>query len=117
MNLYPALILLLSLSLFACDKNVQEHSHSGSEDSHTHAKEAPTVAKPAQAIAQAEIKHEPSVPMAEIPNGRWYCNMNDMAHYSRADKGDGKCPVCSMNLMQRGSEPVDEKADEHGHAG
>jgi len=47
-------------------------------------------------------KHDPPIEPAQVPDGHWYCDMGTV-HYSRPDKGDGKCPLCGMALKHKGS--------------
>jgi rubrerythrin len=42
-------------------------------------------------------KFDPAVEKAAIPEGAWYCDMGTV-HYARSEKGDGKCPLCKMDL-------------------
>jgi len=42
----------------------------------------------------------PPVSPDRIPSGAWYCDMGTV-HYARPDKGDGKCPLCHMNLKEK----------------
>lgn len=50
--------------------------------------------------ATAGVRHDPPVDPSEIPDGAWMCDMGTV-HYSSADKHDGKCPVCGMDLVQK----------------
>ena len=54
------------------------------------------------AVTAAGAKLEPPVVAARIPEGAWYCDMGKV-HYARTDKGDGICPLCKMQLTQKGS--------------
>ncbi len=44
-------------------------------------------------------KFKPAIKAAQLPAGVWYCDMGTV-HYARGEKGDGKCPLCKMNLKQ-----------------
>ncbi len=44
-------------------------------------------------------KFKPPIKAAQLPAGVWYCDMGTV-HYARGEKGDGKCPLCKMNLKQ-----------------
>ncbi len=54
------------------------------------------------AVTAAGAKLEPPVVAARIPEGAWYCDMGKV-HYARSEKGDGTCPLCKMQLTQKGS--------------
>ena len=53
------------------------------------------------ALTPAGVKLEPPVVAARIPAGAWYCDMGKV-HYARTEKGDGTCPLCKMQLTQKG---------------
>lgn len=53
------------------------------------------------AVTAAGAKLEPPVVAARIPEGAWYCDMGKV-HYARTEKGDGICPLCKMQLTQKG---------------
>jgi hypothetical protein len=52
------------------------------------------------AVTPAGAKIEPPVVIARIPAGAWYCDMGKV-HYARAEKGDGTCPLCKMQLTHK----------------
>ena len=73
-----------------------------------------------RAVARAEgtvqvkssgTRYDPPVKASEIPAGAWMCEMGGKVHYAAKERGDGKCPVCSMKLVQKG------KPAEHDHSG
>ena len=43
---------------------------------------------------------------ARIPEGAWYCDMGKV-HYARSEKGDGVCPLCKMQLTEKGPAPAE----------
>ncbi len=49
-------------------------------------------------------EYDPSVTAEQIPEGAWHCNMNGKVHYAATNEGDGECPVCGMDLVEKGSE-------------
>lgn len=59
------------------------------------APEAAPVASPAQGA-----RHDPPVPVSEVPDGAWMCDMGTV-HYTAPHAGD--CPVCGMALVQKQS--------------
>lgn len=50
-------------------------------------------------VAAAGSRFDPAVEKAQIPPGSWICDMGTV-HYARPDAGDGKCPICNMNLVE-----------------
>lgn len=83
---------LLGITLTACDSS---KSSAGADTAGPAA-----TAKTSQAGEQAGTKHDPPIAKADVPDGHWYCDMGTV-HYSRAAKGDGKCPLCHMDLKQK----------------
>lgn len=59
---------------------------------------APSTATIALTAEGSELK--PPVTPDKIPAGGWYCDMGTV-HYARAEKGDGKCPLCHMDLKEK----------------
>ena len=53
-------------------------------------------------VAPNGTKFDPPVEKSQIPEGTWICDMGSV-HYARGEKGDGKCPLCSMDLKQLGA--------------
>jgi rubrerythrin len=39
----------------------------------------------------------------QVPEGTWHCNMNGKVHYAAMKKGKGECPVCGMDLKEKGA--------------
>jgi len=74
-------------------------------------------------VAAEGTRFDPAVPVESIPDGSWMCNMNGHVHYAAKNKGDGKCPVCSMALVHKepgGKAPTgmsDDGAKHMDHAG
>ena len=73
-----------------------EHEH-GEGDDHEHPA-APGGAEFVE-IAADGSRFDPAVEKPSIPGGTWICDMGTV-HYARPDQGDGKCPICNMNLVQ-----------------
>ena len=55
------------------------------------------------AVSESGTKFEPPIDAGQVPEGAWMCDMNGQVHYASKTRGDGKCPVCSMALVQKGS--------------
>ncbi|HIB66962.1 MAG TPA: hypothetical protein EYO33_18070 [Phycisphaerales bacterium] len=53
-------------------------------------------------VAADGSKFDPPVPVEKIPNGAWACVMDGKVHYASAEKGEGKCVTCGMNLVEVG---------------
>ncbi|MGE0323832.1 MAG: hypothetical protein AB7S68_16080 [Polyangiaceae bacterium] len=54
-------------------------------------------------VAADGTRFDPPVSSDRIPDGAWMCEMKGEVHYAAKNKGDGKCPVCSMALVQKGT--------------
>ena len=52
------------------------------------------------AVTPEGARLDPAVKPEQIPAGAWYCDMGTV-HYARGEKGDGKCPLCKMDLKQK----------------
>ncbi len=96
MNIHPitfiAAAALVSAAAAGCDASAPAAS-GGKTAEPTGAAESST--------PSAGTKHDPPIKPAAIADGHWYCDMGTV-HYSRPDKGDGKCPSCGMALKQKG---------------
>ena len=57
-------------------------------------------------VTAAGGKIAPPARKSDIPDGAWICDMGTV-HYARAEKGDGKCPLCGMNLVQHKAAPAE----------
>ncbi len=53
------------------------------------------------------VELDPPVEVVQLPDGVWYCDMGTV-HYARAEKGDGICTVCGMELVQKVAEAAPE---------
>lgn len=87
-----SLLLCVALLLIAVPAAACDSGDSGKTDT-------ATVTKPAPAKIGA-VTHDPPISKEEVPDGAWYCDMGTV-HYHRGEKGDGKCPVCSMDLKHK----------------
>lgn len=45
-------------------------------------------------------KFEPAVSVDKIPDEAWACVMDKTVHYATMTKGEGKCKICKMKLVQ-----------------
>lgn len=52
-------------------------------------------------VADDGNEFDPMVSADQIPEGAWHCDMNGEVHYAAMEKGDGECPVCGMDLVQK----------------
>jgi len=64
-------------------------------------------------VSKEGTKFDPPVKAAQIPEGAWMCDMGTV-HYARMDKGDGKCALCSMDLVQKGADGQGTDGHDHG---
>ena len=83
-------LTLLFLSLFSCKTEVNQ-AKAGETSKEVTAEK--TVVKTAG-------EHKPPIEKSAVPDGHWYCDMGTV-HFSRADEGDGKCPLCGMKLHHK----------------
>ncbi len=86
-----------------------------------------TVEEPSRQSVQVPeegARFDPPIAASEVPDGTWMCDMGGKVHYASQAEGDGKCPVCGMDLVQqdRGARKHGEahiehrmEADDHGH--
>ena len=100
----PRLLSFLLLVLAAaCD-----------EDKPDDTSETPTTVTAAASgqvtVAAEGTRFDPAVTSTQIPSGVWMCDMNGSVHYAALERGDGECPVCGMNLVQKSDH---EMGDEH----
>lgn len=51
-------------------------------------------------VSATGTKLEPPVDKQKIPDGAWICDMGTV-HYASLEPGDGKCPVCGMDLVKK----------------
>lgn len=58
-------------------------------------------------------KFEPPIEKDKLPADVWYCDMGTV-HYASTQKGDGKCPLCGMKLVQHEAGATDDHAG-HDH--
>lgn len=112
-NLCLIFVLAFGIAGLGCDKS--------SAPTEEPAAESP--ADPAEAQSETGLvevpaegkKFDPPIKPERIPDGVWYCDMGTV-EYARAEKGDGKCPVCGMFLKQKGASAEGKAADGHeGH--
>jgi hypothetical protein len=109
-NLYILILLALGMTLFtsACQKNSDAAAEAKSAETKTQPEELgkavdleklPTLEVPAEGT-----EFDPSVPVAQLPDGAWTCDMGGLSHYAAMHKKDGKCPICHMDLVQKKAE-------------
>ena len=51
-------------------------------------------------VAKEGTKFDPPVAADKVPDEAWACVMGGKVHYASMTKGNGKCPLCGMNLVQ-----------------
>lgn len=54
-----------------------------------------------ETIAARGTRYDPPVPASRIPENMWMCDMNGQVHYAAKEKGNGRCPICSMHLVHK----------------
>ncbi|ACY14292.1 hypothetical protein [Haliangium ochraceum] len=119
------LLFALSVALLgACDKSETPAPATADpppgEPAAAEATEPGTAEEALEAADTVEVSAEgtrfdPAVEVAAIPEGAWMCDMGTV-HYASMEKGDGKCPVCTMELTQKGGgEAHTHDGDTHEH--
>lgn len=129
MNKLVILIMAASLGLVACSKHKhgsdkgaahdhdrdrardrdRDHDHDRARDrdndndrmaAEMAAKGSHTAGAALVSVPAEGKKFEPPIQPSQIPEGAWYCDMGTV-EYARAEKGDGRCPICKMRLKQK----------------
>lgn len=75
---------------------------------------APVVEVQTVEVSPEGTNFDPPVAVETLPDGAWYCDMGDGAHYAQMEPG--KCPTCNMDLVQKvapAEEPMDQPAEEN----
>lgn len=91
-------VLILSAGLASgCDKT---QSSADSPEEPPMGEEVDLDSLPKVEVPEEGVEFDPSVPVAQLPDGAWTCDMGDLSHYAAMDEKDGKCPVCHMDLQQ-----------------
>lgn len=53
-------------------------------------------------LTAAGVQLDPPADKDQIPEGAWFCDMGTV-HFASTDINDGKCPLCSMDLVHQAS--------------
>lgn len=96
MKNFALLVLFALTTVFAlsgCDKQPAEPQSGAST-------EVDVEKLPKIEVPKDGIEFDPSVAVAQLPEGVWTCDMSSLSHYAAHDKKDGVCPVCHMQLVQ-----------------
>ena len=109
MKIRISLIAALFALVAACDSKTDANAHAA----HDMGKDKMAVAAKAGA---PNGKIDPPVKPDAVPDGYWYCDMGTV-HFARADKGDGKCGLCGMDLKQKTAGAKAGEAHDHGEHG
>lgn len=97
-----ALLIVSLLLLVACSGESPPASSPSPAAATPASTPADTAATPAEVTVAAEgTEFDPAVTPDQLPDGAWMCVMEGKVHYAALDEGEGKCPVCSMNLTQK----------------
>lgn len=115
-------VLLLSLAMFAfaCDQKPKTPptSPTATTQKTPTPKTTPktTTKTTTLTIPKDGKSFKPPVAKDKIPQGAFFCDMGTV-HYARMDKGDGKCPLCGMVLVKKGTkvEPKHDHKANHDH--
>ena len=113
--------LLSALSAAGCDSEKKESAPSAEAAEAAEKSDAPTEKSdaPAEKAEGAKVtvtkeggKIDPPVKPSAIPDGAWMCKMGTV-HYASLDKGDGKCPICGMNLTEQTNGSDNHEGHDH----
>jgi hypothetical protein len=63
-------------------------------------------------VAAEGTRFDPPVMVARIPDGAWMCDMGTV-HY--AARSAGECPICGMDLTQKGAPTPGGHEDHDDH--
>lgn len=106
----------------SADKETKEAEKKAAakEESKEEAKEKEEKADKKEKLSKVDVpedgkEFDPSVKQAQLPAGAWHCNMKGDVHYAAMKKGDGKCPVCNMKLVEYSSGDHGSHEGEDGH--
>lgn len=95
------LILLALTGVFAISGCKKTAPTQNSDPESTASAEVDPETLPKVDVAQDGTEFDPSVAVAQLPDGVWTCDMAGLSHYASHDKKDGKCPICHMDLVQK----------------
>ena len=87
-------ILGAAFALAGCKQGTSSPADAPASDT-----EQATEAAGLETIAAEGTRLDPPVPSSRIPEDTWICDMNGQVHYAAKEKGNGKCPICSMHLV------------------
>ena len=90
------MVALMVVSAAACDS-----SGGGDKAEAPKAGEAKKEAPAEVKLTAKGEKFDPPIEKSAVPDGAWFCDMGTV-HYARSEEGDGKCPVCKMDLKHKG---------------
>lgn len=93
-----AIAVTLVLAVFGCSKPSDTDTTASATPAAQPATATPSADK--VAVAAEGSKFDPAVPVAQMPDGAWACVMGGTVHYAAMDKGEGKCKICKMKLVQ-----------------
>ena len=100
-------ITMMTMLVLSCEKSSAEEPVKTETTKET--KSTPT-----QTDKKKGTKHDPPIKVDAVAANHWYCDMGTV-HYSSADPGDGKCPLCGMNLVQKTTASGDDHDHKHDH--
>lgn len=95
------LVVVASMTLFAFSGCKNDGADSAANPAAELGAEVDPESLPKVDVPEDGIEFDPSVAVAQLPDGVWTCDMGGLSHYAAHDKKDGKCPVCHMNLVQK----------------
>ena len=106
-KLLLVLLLLVVAALGCAEKPAEEAAPAPAPEEAVEAVAAEMV----DVVAEGS-EFDPPVAIEQLPEGVWFCDMGTV-HYARPEHGDGKCPLCGMELKENLVAAVE---DDHGHS-
>jgi|SRR5690554_1008312 len=101
MKNFTLLILFALMTIFAVSGCKNDSAAPATDPAAAVGAEVDPETLPKVEVPEDGIEFDPSVAVAQLPDGVWTCDMGGLSHYAAHDKKDGKCPVCHMNLVQK----------------
>lgn len=106
----------VQLHTFGADEHDHdEHAHHDHDehDHDEHGHDDGPMLSPEDVPAEGE-EFDPPISVERLPEDVWFCDMGGKAHWAQGEKGDGKCPLCGMFLVEHEhGEGAGSEAGEH----
>lgn len=104
-------VVLAVVAVIACTQPAPKEEAAPAAATEQAAPETAPAAPATVEVAAEGTTFDPPVPVSELPDGAWYCDMGEGAHY--AQMSPGKCPTCGTDLVEKvaaAAPPAEEPA-------